>query len=90
MGTESKRVDICVCITDSLCCTSETNTALQINYTPIKINVKKQEFLQQKPGSQKVRRILLIKEKQTSQVNEFRAFLCIGKCKNPGSLKLFL
>ena len=25
------------CITDSLCCTPETNKTLQINYTPIKI-----------------------------------------------------
>ena len=32
-----KRVDICicVCITDSLFCTPETNTTLLINYTPI-------------------------------------------------------
>ena len=29
-----------MCITDSLCCTAETNTTLQINYTPIKINLK--------------------------------------------------
>ena len=37
MGKESKkRVDICICITDSLCCTPETNTTLKINYTPIK------------------------------------------------------
>ena len=29
MGKESKkRVDICMCLTDSLCCTAETNTAL--------------------------------------------------------------
>ena len=33
-----KRVDICIYITDSLCCTVETNTTLSINYTPIKIN----------------------------------------------------
>ena len=38
-----KRVDIHVCITDSLCCTAQTNTALQINYTPIKINLKKKK-----------------------------------------------
>ena len=31
-----KRVAICICITDSLCCTPETNTTLQINYTPKK------------------------------------------------------
>ena len=40
-GKESKRVDICICITDSLCCISETNTTLSINYTPIKINLKR-------------------------------------------------
>ena len=29
MGKESKKsVDICICITDSLCCTPETNTTL--------------------------------------------------------------
>ena len=32
MGKDSKkkkkRVDICICITDSLCCTPETNTTL--------------------------------------------------------------
>ena len=29
--------DLCVFITDSRCCTVETNTALQTNYIPIKI-----------------------------------------------------
>ena len=33
-------MDICICITDSLCCTLETNTTLQVNYTPI---IKKKE-----------------------------------------------
>ena len=34
MGNESeKRMDIC--IIESVCCTLETNTALQINYLPI-------------------------------------------------------
>ena len=28
-------------VTDSLCCKAETNTTLEINYTPIKINFKK-------------------------------------------------
>ena len=36
------RGDICVCIAESLCCTVETNTTLQSNYTPIK-NVKKEK-----------------------------------------------
>ena len=30
-----KRIHICICITESLCCTPETNTTLLINYTPI-------------------------------------------------------
>ena len=33
---------------------------------------------------------LLIKENQTSQAKEFSTFLCMGKCKNLGSLKSFL
>ena len=33
-------MDICICITYSLCCTAETNTTLQTNYTPIKIKIK--------------------------------------------------
>ena len=33
MGKElEKRTDICICITESLCCTPETNTTLLINY----------------------------------------------------------
>ena len=37
MGKESKKtVDICICITDSLCCTPEPNTLLYINCNPIK------------------------------------------------------
>ena len=35
MGEEfEKKIDICVCITESLCCTFETNTTLLTNYTP--------------------------------------------------------
>ena len=37
--------DICICITDSLCYTAETNTILQSNYTPIKILKNKQNKL---------------------------------------------
>ena len=41
MGRKSKkRGDICVHIADALCCTVETNIALQSNYNPIKINFK--------------------------------------------------
>ena len=34
-------MDICICITDSFCCATETNTTLYINYTLTKINLKK-------------------------------------------------
>ena len=29
-------------------------------------------------------------KKQTSQVNDFSTFLCMGRCKTLGSMKLFL
>ena len=46
MGKESKKgVDICICITDSLYCTLETNTMMQTNYTTIKIKKKTVEYL---------------------------------------------
>ena len=31
-----RRIDTCICITESLCCTPEINTTLLINYTPIR------------------------------------------------------
>lgn len=37
-------MDICICTTDSLCCTPETNTALKINFMPIKLKKKKKPF----------------------------------------------
>ena len=43
--------------------------------------------LQQKPGIRNIKRLLLIKENQTSQVKEFSAFLCMGRCQSLGSLK---
>jgi len=43
--------------------------------------------LQQKPGSQNMKRLLLMKENQTCEVKEFRAFLCVGQCQHLGSLK---
>ena len=49
----------------------------------------KQEFLQQRPSSQTIKRLLWIKENQISQVNEFSPFLWLGRCKNLGSLKSF-
>ena len=36
----SKTRRICTCITESLCCTSETNTTLYINYTSIKKKIR--------------------------------------------------
>ena len=36
MGKElGKRIDTCICMTESLCYTPETNTTLLINYTPV-------------------------------------------------------
>ena len=40
-GGRFKR-DICICIADPHCCTAETNTTLERNYTPIK---KKKDLL---------------------------------------------
>ena len=34
-----KKVDICTQISDSLCCTCETNTTLKINYTLMQVSV---------------------------------------------------
>ena len=49
------------------------------------------EVLQQRAGSLNIRRSLLIKKDQISQVKEFSSFLCMGRCKSLGSLKsLFL
>ena len=46
--------------------------------------------LQQRQGSRNIKRLLLLKENQISQVNEFSPFLRMGKCKNLGSLESFL
>ena len=35
-------MNICTCITESFCCTPETNTTLFINYTPIKKKPRKE------------------------------------------------
>ena len=43
-----------------------------------------------KPSGQNVKRWLLDKKNQTSQVNEFSPFLCMERGKNLGSLKSFL
>ena len=40
-----KRGNVCTYIADSLCYIAETNTTLQSNYTPIKIDLKNSRFL---------------------------------------------
>ena len=47
-------------------------------------------FCNKRLGNQNIKRLLLIKADQTSQVNAFRAFLCMGTCKSVDSLKSFL
>ena len=48
------------------------------------------------PGKNKIKTIFHHPEitanhkNQISQINDFHAFLCIGRCKSLGSLKLFL
>ena len=48
------------------------------------------EVSQQKADSLNIKRLLLIKENQTSQIKEFSSFLSMGRCKHLGSLKSFL
>ena len=48
------------------------------------------EILQQRIGNLVIKRLLLIKGNQISQVKVCSAFLCMGKCKSPDSLKSFL
>ena len=39
-------MDAFICIIDSLCCTPETNTTLEVNYTPktfLKLKIKKEK-----------------------------------------------
>ena len=40
MGKISEKMNICVCITESLCCIPETNAYLKINDISIKIKKK--------------------------------------------------
>ena len=46
--------------------------------------------MQQRAESLNSKTLLLIKENQASQVKEFSAFVCMGRCKSLGSLKPFL
>ena len=48
------------------------------------------EVLQKRAGSLNIRRLSLMKEIQIFQVEEFSAFLCMGRYKSLVSLKLFL
>ena len=48
------------------------------------------EVLQQRAGGLNIKRLLLIKENQITQVKEFSTFLCMGWCKSLGLLKTFL
>ena len=48
------------------------------------------EVLQQRAGSLNIKRVLLVKENQISQIKELSAFLHMGRCKSLGSLKSFL
>ena len=46
--------------------------------------------LQEGAGSPNIKRLLLIKEVQISQIKELSDFICMGRCKSFGSLKSFL
>ena len=52
--------------------------------------VRLHRSLQQRAGSLNIKWLLLVKENQISQVEEFRAFLCMGRCESLGELKSFL
>ena len=40
-----EKICVYICITESLCCTPETNTTLQINYTSIKEKKNKYKYI---------------------------------------------
>ena len=46
--------------------------------------------LQEGTDSPNIKRLLLIKEVQISQIKELSDFICMGRCKSFGSLKSFL
>ena len=41
---QKKNMCVCVCVTESLCCTPETNTTLQINCTSMENNFFKKRM----------------------------------------------
>ncbi|XP_043737882.1 uncharacterized protein LOC122680493 [Cervus elaphus] len=53
------------------------------------LSVRLCQVLQQGAGSLNIKRLLLVKENQLSQVKEFSSFLCMGRCKSLGLLKAF-
>ena len=48
------------------------------------------DFCNKRPGSWTIKGLLLIKENEITQIKEFSAFLCMGRCMSLGSLKSFL
>ena len=48
------------------------------------------EVLQQRVGSQNIKRLSSVKENQIAQVKEFSSSLWMGRCKSLGSQKSFL
>ena len=45
MWGKNLRIDMCMCMTGSFCCTAEMITALQVNYTSIKLKKNKNKVL---------------------------------------------
>ena len=74
--------------------TSSPGAASQMALTDCSKEVREEPgyigVFQQSSGSQNIKRLLLIKENQTSQVKEFSTLFCRGRCKSLGSLKLFV
>ena len=52
--------------------------------------VRLHRSLQQGAGSLNIKRLLLNKEKQVSQIKKFSTFLCMERCKSLDSMKSFL
>ena len=46
MGKEFERIDTCICITEPLCCASETNTTMCINQYKMKRKAKTNKKLE--------------------------------------------
>ena len=70
---------------DSLSDRSEDSSE-EVREEPVYIGVSATK----KSGSWSIKILPLIKENQTSQVSEFSAFLCMGRCKSLDLLTSFL